>query len=92
MGGYHAHIRQSLYGRWQQPTSVFTQQGRAVTTLALRIDKTGSIIRAWIVRSSGNPVMDQSVLDAARAVGRFQALPVGLGQESYEIEIDFELL
>jgi hypothetical protein len=35
--------------------------------------------------------MDESVLEAARQVTQIDALPKGLGGETYEINVDFRL-
>jgi TonB family protein len=58
----------------------------------IRILKDGTISSAEIVRSSGNPIMDTSVLAALKRVSRIDPLPGGLGAgDGYTVNINFEL-
>jgi TonB family protein len=58
----------------------------------IRIEKDGTISDAKLVSSSGNPVMDESVMAAAKRVKQIDPLPQGLGSDgSYSVKINFEL-
>ena len=58
----------------------------------LCIAKDGTISHPEIVNSSGNPLMDQSVLDAARKVQQIDPLPQGLSEgDFFELKINFKL-
>jgi TonB family protein len=60
--------------------------------LKIVIKKDGTVSDASIVKSSGNPVMDESVLAAAKRVTHIAPLPDGItGGDSYTINIAFEL-
>ena len=43
------------------------------------------------MNTSGNVVMDESVMAAARRVSQIDPLPPGLGSGSYTVNINFEL-
>lgn len=56
------------------------------------IEKTGRISEVKILKSSGNVVMDESVMAAARKVLQIDPLPAGLGSGgAYTVNINFEL-
>lgn len=60
--------------------------------MRIRIERDGRISSAEIVRGSGNPVMDESVLAAAKRVAQIDPVPGGLGgKEAYTVNINFEL-
>jgi TonB family protein len=77
--------------RWQQPLSIVRSTQDFVTTLKIRINKDGTIAAREIANSSGNPIMDESVLEAARKVVAVDPLPAGLGGDSFEVNINFKL-
>jgi len=85
-------IHDSFFRQWDQPTSVMEANRQFATTLRITIEKDGSISSAEVVNSSGNVVMDESVLAAAKRVKRNAQLPSGISKgESYTINIAFEL-
>jgi len=58
----------------------------------IRIEKDGTISSAEIVKPSGNPLMDESVLSAAKKVSQIDPPPAGLASGgAYTININFEL-
>jgi TonB family protein len=90
-GWYLGVIRDRFYSTWQQPTSIVRSSQDFVTRLKIKIARDGTILARDIIQSSGNSVMDESVLSAAREVTQIDALPTGLGGESYEVNVDFKL-
>jgi TonB family protein len=63
-----------------------------VATVRIRIEKDGKVSSVEIVKSSNNPVMDESVLAAAKRVTQIDPLPAGLGSGgAYTVNINFEL-
>lgn len=91
LSGYHRMIRERFYDRWVQPQSVFRADKKLVAVLTIRIEKSGRISGFNLVESSGDAVMDQSVLEAARRVVQIDPLPPGLNKTVYEVDIEFEL-
>jgi periplasmic protein TonB len=91
-GWYHELIHDRFYSQWDQPTSIFDSSKSFVCTLQIRIEPDGKISDIKVVRSSGNVVMDDSVLSAAHRVLHIDPLPAGLGGGgAYTVNINFEL-
>ncbi len=60
--------------------------------MKIRIEKDGTISGAEIVKPSGNPVMDESVLAAAKRVAKIDPPPAALASGGgYTVNINFEL-
>lgn len=91
-GWYFSMIHDRFHARWEQPTSIIRGAQDFVTTLKLRISKDGTILGREIVKSSGDTVMDQSVMGAAERVQQIDPLPAGLGDGSiFEVNVAFKL-
>jgi TonB family protein len=91
-GWYHEMIHDALYGNWEQPTSLYSEGHVFSCVLQIHIHKDGTISDPEITKSSGNPVMDESVLAAAKRTLKIAPLPEGLSKgDSYTINIAFEL-
>lgn len=60
--------------------------------MKIHIGRDGTIKSSEIVKSSGNPIMDQSVQTALGRVTKIDSLPAGLGSgDGYTVNINFEL-
>ena len=91
-GEYLGQIRDRFYREWQQPTSIVRSSADFVTRLKIRIAKDGTILNREVTTSSGNNVMDDSVVTAAQKVEKIAPLPQGLTNgEYFEVSIDFKL-
>jgi len=91
-GWYAAMLHDRFYSRWDQPTSIVTPTSKFSALVKIRIEKDGTISDVSLAQSSGNDLMDQSVMEAARKVTQVDPLPQGLGDgHAYEIKINFEL-
>jgi len=89
---YHELIHDRFFSQWEQPTSIFEQNKTLVCTVKIRILNDGTISSADIVHSSGNPIMDTSVLAALQRVTSIAPLPGGLvARDGYTVKINFEL-
>ena len=84
-------IHDRFYARWVQPTSIISSSVKFVATVKIRINADGTIDSVTMTHPSGNPVMDESVMGAARSVRQIDPLPRGLGGAFYDIAINFEL-
>lgn len=83
-------LHDRFYSEWVQPTSV-VQSAKLSVLLKIRIQKDGRISDYSIARSSGNSVVDDSVTAAAARVKQVDPLPSGLGDDYYDVNINFEL-
>ncbi|MBA3544604.1 MAG: TonB family protein [Chthoniobacterales bacterium] len=90
VGWYGNMLHDRFYGEWVQPTSV-VHSARLSVLLRIRIQKDGRISDYSIAKSSGNPVVDDSVTAAAARVKQVDPLPSGLGGDYYDVNINFEL-
>jgi len=90
---YHTLIHDRFYSQWEQPTSIPTEHRHDFSTvLRITIQRDGSISDFSLAHPSGNPVMDQSVLEAAHKVFKIAPIPEGMGGSGgYTININFEL-
>lgn len=89
---YHAMLHDRFHTRWEQPTSIVRTSTDFETTLRIRIANDGTISHREIIKSSGNPVMDESVLAGAQKVALVEPLSAGLGNgKFYEVSIVFKL-
>jgi TonB family protein len=91
-GWYFSMLHDRFHARWEQPTNIDRGGAEVGTTLKLRISKDGVISEREIVKSSGFPQMDESVMAAASKVQQIDPLPAGLGNgEFFEVNVQFKL-
>ena len=91
---YQTLIHDRFYSQWEQPTAQIPPEQRSqfTTTLKITIQRDGTISDFGLAHPSGNPVMDQSVLDAAAKVIKIAPIPQGMGTaKGYTVNINFEL-
>jgi TonB family protein len=84
-------IHDRFYSRWDRPTSVVRSEEQLVAVVKIRIEKDGRISKVDLVKSSGNVVMDDSVLQAAKAVTQIDPLPAAIHDSVYDVPIEFKL-
>ena len=90
LGWYYSQVRAVMYEAWQQPSSLAGRKG-LLSQILIRVQRDGRISRRSLIKSSGNALMDSSVLTAVESVQRLQELPAGFGSSYKEITINFEL-
>jgi len=90
---YDELVYRTFNNQWQKPQQLFIGGSAPITTkLKIVVNPDGTIASTKIVRPSGNPEMDRSVIDATRAVGKIsQPLPAALARSGYEITVNFQL-
>ena len=93
VGTYQTLIHDRFFSQWEQPTSIPTEHKHDFSTvLKITIQRDGSISDFSLAHPSGNPVMDESVMEAARRVLKIAPIPEGMGDKNgYTININFEL-
>jgi TonB family protein len=88
-GWYFSLLRDKYYAVWSPPT--LPDSGSLIVTLKIRVKRDGSVLGYDLIKSSGNSLMDGSVLEAARQVSQIDPLPDGLGKENIvEIPVNFK--
>lgn len=87
---YYALVRQKLYEAWQQPGGLVLPAG-VTAQVRLRVERSGRITRRDMVGSSGNAVMDKSVMQAVESVQMLKAFPPEFKDDMKDITITFEL-
>jgi len=87
---YLSLVRQRMYEAWNQPSELSGTAGLR-TTVEIRVSRDGTITGRNMVHSSGNPVMDESVMRAVAAVSQLKPLPAQYTGSHRDITIEFEL-
>lgn len=88
-GWYFSSLRDRYYAVWAPPS--VPDAGSLVVTLKIRVKRDGTVLGHELVKSSGNSLMDGSVLEAAQQVTKIDPLPPGLGKEDVvEIPVNFK--
>jgi TonB family protein len=88
--GYYNHVHEMMYRVWNQPTSLSASAGLSAEVL-IRVQRDGTITRREMARSSGNSLMDDSVMKAVQSVSKLKPLPSQFEGSSKDIRILFEL-
>ena len=82
-------LKDRYYSRWDQPIGIGQD---VIATVKLRIMKDGTIAKHDLVKSSGNPQMDESVMSALEKVKQIDPLPAGLGNsEFFDLNVNFKI-
>ena len=82
-------VRNALYDAWDQP--VRSEAGTRPAEAEFSIDSSGRISAVRIIKSSGSPVFDASVLDAIRRAGRISGLSARFLREYPRLSVEFKL-
>ena len=84
-------IHDRFYSHWERPTSVVRSQEKLTAVIKIRIEKDGRISQVNLVKSSGNVVMDDSVMQSAQKITQIDPLPAAIHDTYYDVPIEFEL-
>ncbi|MEI6971601.1 MAG: TonB family protein [bacterium] len=86
---YFGVLKDAFYDAWIQPS--YADAGGAAATVAFELIGDGLVTRKTLAKSSGNPVMDASVMQAVNSVSRVAGLPADFVRKHREIEIVFRV-
>lgn len=87
---YRAIIQAACYDTWIQPT--YEASRGLVAEVSLRFDLDGNIVSAELLRKTGVPAMDDSVMAAVRSLRRIDGLsPDWLRGEKFEVTLAFRV-
>ena len=88
-GWYTDMLHDRYYSRWEQPVGIGQD---VIATVKLRIMKDGTISKHDLMKGSGNPQMDESVMSAVEKVKQIDPLPAGLGNgEFFDLNVNFKV-
>ena len=89
LAAYFNHVHERMYAVWQQPSQLKSLPGLSAD-VRITVAPDGRITGRTRTRSSGNGLMDDSVMQAVNAVKALKALPAGF-RKPVDIEITFEI-
>ena len=89
LGAYFNTVRERLYAVWQQPSQLASLPGLSAD-VRITVEPGGRITGRTKTRSSGNALMDDSVMKAVNSVTALPPLPVG-HRRPVDISITFEI-
>lgn len=85
----YAIIQRQLYEAWIRPDA--SNVSRNDPVIAFRIGPGGRVLSANLSKSSGNAVLDESVVSAARSIGRFNGLSESFVRANQDFTVAFRL-
>lgn len=89
LAAYFNHVHERMYAVWQQPAQLKNLPGLR-TEVSITVAPDGRITARSKTRSSGNDLMDDSVMAAVQSVKALRALPAGQ-RKPVDIAILFEI-
>lgn len=87
---YFAVVRNVFYEAWQRPSTSVVPAGTSML-VSIRVLRDGTVKEHQIIRTSGNAVMDASVIRAVESVRKIQPLPAQYRGDYRDISVVFEL-
>jgi TonB family protein len=88
---YYQQVHDRMYEAWEQPGQALNWDKKIMATVLIRVARDGTITDVSLKMPSGNKIMDDSALQAARKVQRLDPLPEGLGGATADITVNFQL-
>ncbi len=89
---YGNMLHDRFFGAWAQPKTAAATGSKMAALVQIRIEKDGRVSEFKIARSSGNVVVDESIIAVGQRVLKVEPLPAGLdGGGHYDVRIKFEL-
>jgi TonB family protein len=82
-------IRQAFFRSWEQPSKAAV--GDAVAELGFTLSGDGRVGARRLARSSGNALLDESVLAAARSVDRIYGLTPSFLSRHRDVTVSFKV-
>lgn len=89
LGAYYNHVHERMYAIWQQPSQLKNLPGLR-TEVRITVAPDGRITARSKLRSSGNGLMDDSVMAAVQSIKALRQLPAG-HSKPVDIDITFEI-
>jgi TonB family protein len=83
-------LQRKAYAAWEEPDGLDSSRGKTAS-VRFKVNRFGRIIEYKLVKGSGLPLMDQSVVRAAKAIKSVKRLPSAYKGEHYDFTIVFEI-
>jgi colicin import membrane protein len=90
---YQMEVEDKIKSNWSYPVALSTpkSQKNLEATIAVKVQKDGTILKSWFVKRSSNAVFDQSVFKAVERSDPLPSFPEGYRKTYDQIEINFNL-
>jgi protein TonB len=72
------------------PRAAEARNQKGVVELAFSIDRTGHVVSATVLQSSGHPILDQEAVATVRRAEPYPAPPAGLDGETFAFKFPFK--
>jgi len=87
---YMTHLQVKMQSAWEDPGQPISKTN-VKPSIQIHISRDGQVSGHKLVRSSGDPILDEAALAAAKRVVQVKALPQGLGDDSgYTVPVAFD--
>ena len=83
-------LKRKVDAAWETPDGLDSSRGKTASVL-FKVNRSGRIMECDLVKSSGLPLMDQSLDRAAKAIKSVKRLPPAYKGEHYDFTIVFEI-
>lgn len=84
---YYSAINERVQSNWAFPEA---RDARAMSVIvSIRINRDGRLLDAWVEKTSGNSLFDESLLNAVKKASPFPALPDGFPDKFLETGLRF---
>jgi protein TonB len=88
---YYQHVHDRMYEAWERPAGAANWDKKLMATVLLRVARDGKILEVKLQDSSGNQLMDETAVAAAKKVPRLDPVPDGMKGDPVEISVNFSL-
>jgi TonB family protein len=88
---YYQHVHDRMYEAWERPAEAANWDKKLMSTVMLRVARDGKILEVKLQDPSGNKLMDETAVAAAKKVPRLDPLPDGMKGDTVDISVNFSL-
>ena len=90
---YQMEVEERIKSNWQYPVALTSPSKRKdlVSTVVVKVQQDGTILKSWFIDRSSNAVFDASVMKAVDRSNPLPPFPEGYNKRQDEIEIRFNL-
>ena len=82
-------IKRRIYQVWEYPEAARGSALGGEVLLAFTLNRAGTLLSVWLIRSSGYPILDQEAVRAVKAAAPFDPFPPDLVEDPVNIAGSF---